>query len=79
MKRLDIATARACVVKNAIENAHGGLAVQTADISLGFIQPFNAVRQHYLLSGKSWGFMPNSASTSSMGMPFPLAKNAWLS
>ena len=73
----DIATAGAGIVKNAVKDTHGGGTVEAAHVGLGLIEPLNTVGRHYLLSGKSSGFMPNSASTSSMGTPLPLAKKAW--
>ncbi len=77
MQRLDVAAAGAGVVKDAVEDAHGGGAVQTAHVGPGFIEPLDAMGRRYLVSGKSSGFIPNSDSTSSMGMPLPFAKKAW--
>src|SRR5579863_9390458 len=62
-----IAAAGAGVVENAVEDAHGGGAIQTADIGARFVEPFDTIRRHYRFSGKSSCRSPNSASTSSMG------------
>jgi len=65
--RLDVAGSRARVVENAIKEPQSGGAVQTAHVGFGFIEPPYAVGQrHHFVSGKSSGFSPNSASTSSM-------------
>ena len=36
-KRLDVAAAGAGVVKDAVEDAHGGGALQAANVGLGFV------------------------------------------
>jgi hypothetical protein len=80
MQRLNVAGASAGIVKNAIEETQGGGAVEVAHVDLGFFEPLDAVGQrYYLVSGKSSGFSPNSASTSTMGTPWPLrwANQAW--
>ena len=66
-----IAAAGASVVKNPIEDAHGGGSIQAAYVGPGFVEPFDSKGRNYLLSGKSSGLNPKSASTSSMGMPLP--------
>ncbi len=68
---------RACHVAVQGSDIAAAGAVQAAHVGLGFIEPLNTLGQHYLLSGKSSGFKPNSANTSSIGMPLPLAKKAW--
>src|SRR4051812_43644381 len=67
----DIARTRGGVMYDVVEDAHGGGAIQAADVGLGLVEPLDPVARHYLLRGKSSGFMPNSASTSSIGMPLP--------
>lgn len=76
VKGSDIPATGSGVVKNAVEDPHGGGTVQTTHVGLGLFESLHTVGRHYLLSGKSSGFTPNSASTSSMGMPLPLAKKA---
>ena len=75
LERDDIPGAGARKAENALEDAHGRRLVRRANVSLGFTEPFNSVSRHYLVflveTGKSPGLRPNSARTSSIGMPLP--------
>jgi len=75
MERLHITGASAGVMQNAFEQAHCREAAQRTHIGFGLIEPLDAVGRHYGMSsgrhGKSSGLRPNSASTSSIGMPLP--------
>lgn len=74
-----VASSGASEMEDCFKDPHGCLAVQTAYISLGTIEPDDSIRRtgdwrrsirHYgSRSGKSSGFKPNSVSTSSMGVP----------
>jgi actin-like ATPase involved in cell morphogenesis len=52
MQRSDMTAASAGVVENAIEQAHGAGAIQTAHIGLGFVEPFDPAGRHYF--GVTW-------------------------
>jgi hypothetical protein len=47
MKRVHIAGAGSCKAENPFKQAHGSGLVDGADVGLGFIEPLDAVRQHY--------------------------------
>jgi len=46
VQRIDVTRASAGKAQNAIEQAHGGVAVEGADIGGGFIEPVNSIRRH---------------------------------
>src|SRR5258708_76134 len=78
MERHHFASAGAGEMQHAVEDVHGDGTVHATHIGLGFLKPLDSVRRHYLWSGKSSGFRPNSARTSSIGTPWPRCANrAW--
>lgn len=71
VKSSQVTAARAGLVENAIEDTHGGGSIQAANVGSRFVEPLDSKGRHYLLSGKSSGLSPKSASTSFIGMPLP--------
>lgn len=55
MQRLDVAAAGAGAMKKAVEDSHGGGAVQAANVGRGLIQPLDAEGRHLLVQWKVLG------------------------
>jgi hypothetical protein len=47
----DVARSGACKTQDAVENTHGGIAINRPDVGFCVVEPFNSIRRRHFIAG----------------------------